>query len=450
MAVLMLFIRMNSKLSILISAIRTSSLIKSSSIYTICSFINAAIPLILLPILTTRLSPSDYGIVAMFQLVVAIIYPLIGLNLEGAISRKYYDKDNSDFSAYIGTCLVIFIIALFIISLLLLGFIDDISKVSQIPEKWVKYVVIVASCQFLVTLLLAIFQIKVQPTKYGSLQISQTLFNIGLTLYLVIILNKTWEGRIRAQIITGLVFAIVSILILIKAKLIKFKIRKVDILHALRFGVPLIPHALGGILFTAIDRFFLTNLIGLEQTGNYSVAYQLGAVIGLLTVSVNNAFVPWLFENLNKNSQIIKEKIVKGTYLYFLFLVIIAILLLLLFPLIIEIFVGKSFTDLNTYITLIVFGFVFQGMYYMVTNYITYANKTYLLAIITITIGLLKIPITYFSILWFGAIGASFSYCFTFFLFFISTWILSSIVYKMPWILAVKSIIVQNEFKNSA
>ena len=261
---------MNSKLAILISTIRTSSLIKSSSIYTISSFTNAAIPLILLPILTNRLSPSDYGIVAMFQLVVSIIYPLIGLNLEGAITRKYYDKEDSDFSAYIGTSLLILVAGLTTVSLFFFGFINTISNISQIPEKWIKYTVIVATCQFLTTLLLAIFQIKVQPIKYGILQVFQTIINICLTLYLVIFLNKTWEGRISAQIITGLIFAIISIAILIKSKLIRFKVKKDDIYHALKFGIPLIPHALGGMLFTAIDRFFLTNLLGLEQTGNYS------------------------------------------------------------------------------------------------------------------------------------------------------------------------------------
>lgn len=413
--------------------ILSSSFFRASGIYTISGFINAAIPLILLPVLTRRLTPADYGIVAMFQLVVSVIYPFIGMNLEGAIARRYYDKDNSDFSSYIGTCLIIFILAFFIISILLYGFVDNISHATQIPEFWLKLVTIVAACQFLTTLLLVIFQIRVKPLKYGILQIFQTILNIGLTLYFIIILNKTWEGRLEAQLITGIVFAMISIIILFKNSFISFRIVKVDIIHALKFGVPLIPHVLGAMLFTAIDRFFLTSLIGLEETGNYSVAYQLGAVIGLLTISVNNAFVPWLFENLNKNSQLIKNNIVKLTYLYFIALIIIAVLLLMLLPFIIDVFVGKSFTNLNTYTSFIVFGFVFQGMYYMVTNYITYANKTYLLAIITISIGLIKIPITYFSIVWFGAFGASLSYCITFLLFFLSTWILSSRVYKMPW-----------------
>jgi O-antigen/teichoic acid export membrane protein len=424
---------MIKKIKSLYTKLINSSFIRSSGIYTISGFINAGIPLLLLPILTRELSPSDYGIVAMFQLCVSIVYPLIGMNLDGAIGRKYYEKDNSDFSAFIGTCIILFFSGFIVLSLLFWLNIDFIQNITQIPETWLKFVIIVAFCQFITSVLLTIYQVKVEPIKYGLIRISQSFINIGLTILFVIFLNKTWDGRIEAQIIAGLVTALLSYIILYKKGLIKFKINRKDIVYALTFGIPLIPHALGGFIFTSIDRFFLLNLIGLEETGNYTVAYQLGSVVGLITMSVNNAFVPWLFENLKKESLLIKKKIVKWTYIYFIILLIGAGLLLLILPFIINILVGKSFSSTNTYTSFIVFGFVFQGMYYMVTNYIQYAKKTYIQALVTASVALLKLPITYFSIIWFGSIGASISYCITFFLFFLLTWKLSARVYNMPW-----------------
>jgi O-antigen/teichoic acid export membrane protein len=110
-----------------------------------------------------------------------------------------------------------------------------------------------------------------------------------------------------------------------------------------------------------------------------------------------------------------------------------AIILLVGFPYIVSIFIGSSFGSINVYSTFIVFGFVFQGMYYMVTNYITYAQKTYIQASVTISVGLLKLPIAYFAIVLLGPVGAAVSYCLTFFVFFLATWILSAKVYSMPW-----------------
>lgn len=416
-----------------IKSLFSSTLLVSSGIYTIANIINAAIPFILLPILTRRLTPIDYGIVAMFQVTVSFFFPFIGINLEGSIARKFYDKDNSDLSSYIGTSFFLFLISLGVISFIFFFNINIIEKITQIPFLWLKYVLVVAGCQFITSIILVLYQVSVKPLKYGIFQISQSLINIIFTIVFVVLMNKKFDGRILSQILSGLIFAIIGLLILIKNKRIKFNITIKDIRHALSFGIPLIPHAIGGLLFTAIDRFFLTNLVGLEQTGNYAVAFQLGAIISLFTVSFNNAFVPWLFDNLNQDKYIIKLKIVKFTYIYFAILVLGSIILLLLFPLVIEIFVGNSFKTVNSYSFFIVFGFVFQGMYYMVTNYFTYANKTYLLAIVTISVALLKIPITYFSIIYFGAVGAAISYFITFLLYFLIAWFLCIKVFEMPW-----------------
>lgn len=187
-----------TKIGNVISLVTSSNLVRSSGVYTISSFINSALPLILLPILTRKLSPADYGLVAMFQLVVSLVYPFIGMNLEGSISRKYFDKDATDFPS----------------------------------------------------------------------------------------------------------------------------------------------------------------------------------------------------------------------------------------------FIGSNFKSIGTYSTFIVLGYVFQDMYYMVTNYIFYSQKTHILAFVTISNGLIKLPIAYFSIVWFGSVGASISFCVSWFFFFVTTCILSARVYKMPWLKA--------------
>lgn len=421
------------KLLSFIYGIKNSSLFKASGVYTISSIINASIPFILLPILTNKLSPADYGIVAMFQLVTNLVYPFIGLNLEGAIARKYYDNDGKKFSSYIGTCFFLSGISFLIISIIFFFKIDYINKITLIPINWLKYILISVVCQFIIAVLLVIFQIKIEPFKYGFLQIAQSILNMGLTILFVVIINNSWEGRLEAQIISICFFAIISFFLLIYKGYITFEINKSDIVDALKFGIPLIPHAIGGMLFTTIDRFFLTKMIGLEQTGNYTVAYQLGSVVGIITVAFNNAYVPWLYKNLNKDNLDVKIKIVRFTYLYFIILSVCALALLLLFPTLVNSFVDNKFSNINLFSTFIVLGFVFQGMYFMVTNYISYIKKTYIQALLTFSVGIIKLPITYFFILWFGPVGASISFCLTFFIFFISTWYLSSRVYKMPW-----------------
>ncbi|MFA7288391.1 MAG: oligosaccharide flippase family protein [Melioribacteraceae bacterium] len=411
----------------------SSSLFRSSGIYTVSSVINAAIPFFILPILTRELTPTDYGIVAMFQLSIGLIYPFVAINIEGAIQRKYYDNDISDFPSFVGSCLVLFMVSFLVNSILFYFFFSYIHEFTQIQDVWIKYILIVAAFQFITAIVLVLYQVKVKPIKFGIIQITRSILYFSFTILFVVGLNKSWEGVLGAQILTGAFFSITSLIILYKTKSLNLNINYKDIKFALRFGLPLIPHAIGGILFTSIDRLFLTNMINLEQTGNYTVAYQLGSIIALFTVAFNNAYVPWLFGKLSQNNSQININIVRFTYVYFLFIFLFATFLLIIFPTLSSFLVGNKFNNISTYSTFIVYGLVFQGMYFMVTNYIIYSKKTYILAAITGSVAIIKLPITYYGILWFGAVGASFSYFITFFIFFIVVWVFSAKVHKMPW-----------------
>jgi len=409
-----------------------SSLFKSSSIYTIASFSNAVIPFLLLPLLTTHLSPVDYGIITMFTTVQAFIYPILSVNLEGAVARKFYSND-TELSVYIGNCLMIFISTTIILMGLVFVFSDVLESKTEIPRNWILIIPIVSAAQFLSNLSLSLWQVREKAIKYASFQISQSLMNALLTLFFVLILSYNWTGRILAITISVIIFAFLSIIILWRQHDIKFLFNFSYIKHALKYGGGLIPHAIGATLILMTNRLFLTRMISIEESGFYGVANQICAVIGLLTISFNNAFVPWLFKKLTENRHDEKLRIVKLTYLYFILIILIGLTYYLIQPFIFKFFVGTRFHSAFQYCFWITLGFIFQGMYYMVTNYINFAEKTHLQALLTISIGLINIPLNYFLIKYFGAIGAAISFALIFFLFFCFSWVLSSKVYKMPW-----------------
>lgn len=63
---------------------------------------------------------------------------------------------------------------------------------------------------------------KKQAIKFGMLQIAQSLFNMLLSLLLVVILLQGSAGRINAQILTSLAFLIVALFLLKKMNCLKF------------------------------------------------------------------------------------------------------------------------------------------------------------------------------------------------------------------------------------
>ncbi|MFN4219607.1 MAG: oligosaccharide flippase family protein [bacterium] len=415
----------------LVYRVLNSSLFRASGVYVIGSFLNVSIPFLLLPILTRYLSPVDYGIISMFSLLLSVFGIFIGLSVHGAINRAYFEKE-INFKEYVFNCILILVGSSILTLLISLLFLEFISKVTSVPKNWIPFAVVISFFQFIVSSTLSIYQARMIAKKYAIIQFSQVLINVILSIVFVVLIGWKWEGRILGIAISIVFTGLISIYILKNWIELKFNINYIK--HSLKFGIPLIPHSLGGIFMALTDRFIITNLLGIKETGIYTVGLQLGSIVILLADAFNKAYAPWLFKKLEQNDDSIKVKIVKFTYLYFILITIFALLTGYSGPYVTNFLIGKEFFDSAPVILWIALGGAFKGMYYMVINYIFYTHKTHILAWISFSGGMMNIPLTYFFVKRFGIEGAAFSYCMISFIIFVFTWIFSSQVYKMPWI----------------
>ncbi|MEX9906886.1 lipopolysaccharide biosynthesis protein [Providencia rettgeri] len=412
------------------------SLAKNTSIYLISNILNAAIPFILLPILTRYLTPSEYGQIAMFQVLLSALTTFIGLNSVGAANRKFYDNDTDDqiLKSFNGSCIQILIITtlLTIFPMLFIG--EIISEFLSIPLSWIVIAILISALTFVTALRLGQWQIRSQAKIFGVLQVSNSIVNMLLSLFLVIIMKHGASGRIDAQLITALFIAITSLFLLYKDKLLKiFTWKPAQIKEILLFGIPLIPHHIGFFLLSSVDRFFINKEIGLAEAGIYMVAIQLSSALAIIFDAINKAFVPWLFSKLKENIYSEKLKIVKYTYLYFFALTIIALLAFLIGPILFIFIAGDKYSHGRELIGWLCLGQIFGGMYLMVTNYIFYSKKTGKLALTTITTGIINAVLLIIFLPLFGLIGAAYAFALSKLGQFIVTWILSHHSIEMPW-----------------
>jgi O-antigen/teichoic acid export membrane protein len=281
--------------------------------------------------------------------------------------------------------------------------------------------------------LLTLWQMQGKAVSYGIFRNTQTICNVLFTLLLVIVLNYGWQGRLGAQIFTAAIFSVVALGLLYKHGFLKISFNSEYVKDALSFGIPLIPHALGAFVISMIDRLFITKMVGIADTGIYSVGYQIGMIIGLIENSFNQAWVPWLYSKLAAGGTDVKIKIVRITYCYNLFILLLALGLGWLGPWAIKFFVGREFAGSGIYVVWIAPGYAFNGMYKMVCNYIFFIGKTYILAWVTFFSAVANIGLNYVLVSAYGAIGAAQASTLTFFVSFVLTWMLSARVYPMPW-----------------
>ena len=415
------------------SNILKHKLFKNSFVYAGSNVIRRAIPFLLLPVLTRYLTPTDYGVVATFQVLLAITIVFVNLNMPGAVAVVFFKIEKQQLKVYVGNAVFILFISFILTFGMIYAVKAPLSHLVKFPENWLPIIVVIALSQSVFTLILTLWQVEQKPLPYGIFQILQTILNVALSLIFVVALNWQWQGRLIGVIITSIIFGFISLFIIYRRKYIKFNFNKAYIKDALLFGIPLIPHALGGLIMTSIDRVFINSMVNVAATGIYTVGYQVGMIIGLLATSFNQAWSPFLFEKLKENNIGTKIRIVKFTYLYGVGIIAIALSLSLVAPWFLKFFVSKDFHCAYKYVFWIALGYAANGMYFMVVNYIFYVKKTYILAWVTFFSAGVNIILNYFFIKANGAIGAAQATTITFFVRFVLTWVLSCRVYKMPW-----------------
>lgn len=410
-----------------------SSLFRAAGTYGLFSLLNKAIPFLLLPILTRYLSPTDYGTVAIFNVMVTLTIPFVGLNCQVGYTRAFFSQEKFDSSEYMGTILIFITLTGMAILASSIFFRNILGQTVAFPPHWIWTIPVVATSLVLTQSTLRAFRVREQPRSYGIFSNSLTFLEALLAVFFIVLLGMKWEGRVISRTAVTALFGLLGVLVLKNNNWTSLQFKKLYLKHALYMGVPMIPHTLAGVLNTSIDRLFISQMVGIVDTGLYTVGYQVGAIIGFLANSFNLAYSPWLFQKLNNITKQRKEEIVRFTYIYFVLIVACAFILSLIAPFAIRVLLGKEFQSSVLFVAWVALGYAFHGMYFMVVNYIFYAEKTYLLAMVSFLGVGINIFLNYCLIKRNGAVGAAQATTLVYLITFLIVWVLSASVYDMPW-----------------
>ncbi|KQT13078.1 hypothetical protein ASG57_34510 [Bradyrhizobium sp. Leaf396] len=420
-----------------LSFLSRASLFRSSIVYLLATGLSAGAPLVLLPILTRALSPDEYGQIAMFSVAAQIFGIMTGLSTHGAVAMKYFDQDTIDFPRFVGSCLIILLISSSASLLVAWATLDWLKLYLTLPGSWLLIAVAFSACNFIVQIQLSIWQSGKKALSFAALRSFQGAMDLSASFILALILGLGWQGRVSGMVLASILAACFALYTMRRSGWICLPHGAVYMRDALRFGLPLVPHAAGGMLMMISDRFLVANVIGVASTGIYLVAAQLGMILYLVNDALNRAYSPHLIENLRLHDQAHDYQIVRFTYAYFIGILAFAIAFGLSAPFILSALAGPKFQAAGAIFIYIAIGQAFGGMYLVVATYIFYAGRTTYLAIVTVSAGLANIAITYCLLKQSGLVGAAQAFMITQLLFFIGTWVLAQRCRPMPWLKAI-------------
>jgi O-antigen/teichoic acid export membrane protein len=235
------------------------------------------------------------------------------------------------------------------------------------------------------------------------------------------------------MLLAGLVMSILGMYYLINNNLLRIKPIRIIQQKILHISLPLIPHAVGGIIISLSDRIFIERMIGVEEVGIYSIGYSFGALLSLFTDAFVKAWNPWFFKVLSDPDAITKSRVVKYTYQYIMCVFVLGGVLSFLSIIIMPLIIQEEFIGANEYVLWVALGYAFHGIYKIFFPYLVLINRTTYLAFSTTLSALINLLLNYLLILKYGAVGAAYATIAAFALSALLVFIYQYKHYPMPW-----------------
>ncbi|HCS40041.1 MAG: oligosaccharide flippase family protein [Anaerolineaceae bacterium] len=407
--------------------------IRNAIMYFLAVGLNRGMSFLLIPILTNFLNPEEYGIISIAAVISGLLKNLIGFNPSLFLIVNFFKTKRDELAEYLSNIFIIILLSSILLFTLYfyLGL-----KITFFVNQTTLFLVVIFITALLMVVEAVVFT-TIQMEKKG-----QTFFifssisaflQLSFVIILVVIYKDNWRGKLIADLLAEFVICAILLIYLRKQYPYKSNFSWAKIKHLLNFSLPLLPHSvcLWGMNF--IDRFFLEKIVGLQSVGVYSAAYNLGLGLMLIYDALQRTWQPYFFEKLEKNDLVTNRKIVKWTWLYYLFAFVLFFAATYFAYLITPIYFGSKFSEAFKFVPLIFLGYTFHGMYRIVAGYLYFLNKNRWLTLITISAVLLNIILNYFLISKYGTIGAAQSTAITFFYSFIVVKIVVVKNSSMPW-----------------
>lgn len=401
--------------------------------YAGANLLNAAIPFFLLPILTAYLSPADYGLLSLLQLYATIALPFFMLNAHGLISVDYYRVGKYGIGELNGTTLSISAAVCVLVTLLVLPLGGRLAAELSAPAMWLMLVPSFCLLQVVPLLVSAIYQAQQRPRHYSYYKTGMTAANVALSIWFVVGLHEGWQGRMLAMFLANLLSSVIGLWLLDRNELFRLRFDARQAKALARFGLPLIPHAVAATLLAMSDRMMLARFVSLDETGRYTVAYQIASVLSLLFTSINQALAPSIFSELTEPSEGTRQRLVARSYKIMLAMLVLYVLFALTAPIAMKLVLNQRYHVSASLLALMGLGFLFQGFYFVVTNYIFFTKRTHFLSMLTGCSAVVSLGLNFILIPRLGSFGCGVTMAASWLLLFIGAWLMAHRVHPMPW-----------------
>jgi O-antigen/teichoic acid export membrane protein len=366
-----------------------AALSKETLIYGGSTVIVRFLNFLLVPFYVNVLATTaEYGVTGSVYAWIAFLNVIYPLGLEGAFFRyasrgEHEATDHASeqklFSSSFNL-LMIFGISLSVLIFLLAPLIAppifhdpkmDITSELPVFIRIIRYSSVIMLFDSLAVLPFAALRLERKPKVFGLIKITNVVTMLALNFILILGFHSGVEGIFIANMIASAATFLILIPTFVKKWSLQFDRSAIKLM--LPFGLTNVPAYLGAMMVQVIDRPIVQSYLGLGAVGIYQANYRMGFIMMVFVSLFEYAWRPF-FMRQHKTDDEQARVLFSHVFTYFMLICAVAFLLLSFFlPFILTtpIF-GRQLLPLRylsgmNIIPVVLFAYIFQGMY---TNFI--------------------------------------------------------------------------------
>lgn len=381
---------------------------KDSLIYGVSSVIIRFIGIFTLPLFTSYLTPEEYGVLAMLALLTMVAQPLFSLGLGAAMGPCYFERDDlRSKSTVVWTTFLIHALSSALLIIIGWTYPTSIAKLVRLSAEHNLLIGLsLTGCAF--TIMATAITARVQFERQAKLYVVVTLIT-AMTAILVSILTVVFLGwGVKGMVIGQLSGNAITLMafIFIALRNTKLFISSVMAKELIRHGAPLIPSFAFIFIIMHSNKYILEWSLGLDSVGVYSIGFNLGMTMSIITGGIATAWFPFFLKYINSQSE--AEEIFSRIFTYYVFGVgLLALFYFIFAKLIVVSLTAEAYHSAYRIVGFIaianfsqtLFGFFLPGLYFN--------KEVKYVSIVQGVAALLSLPLNYYLIIEMGVLGAA-------------------------------------------
>ena len=398
---------------------------KATLWFIITSTLQKGMSLITTPVFTRLMTTIQYGQYSVYNSWLQIFSIITTLQLSMAVFNKGMSMYKDDRNTYTSTMQTITTLMTALVFVVYAVFHNQINELTELPT----YIMIALFVELLFSPAISFWTLhKRYEYHYKAVVFRTILFtvlNAGIGVLVVSLADEKGYARILSCICVNIAFGLP--LYLYNYHVSEHKFKKEYAVFAIKFNAPLLLHYFSMYVLDQFDRIMIQKMVNSGSAGIYSVAYNAGQLMRIITQSINSSLIPWQYGNLEKKNT---KKIDDTLFLIFILVGSCSVIFSAFAPELMKILADKKYYEAVYVVPPIAISMFFTFAYTIFANVEFFYNRNKFTMFISMSGAVVNVILNYVCIRLFGFVAAAYTTLFCYVLFSVAHFIYMNLIIK--------------------